>query len=129
MMKMRGARRIAFPVLGSLVLLSACGRGYGRTGVEVTAQVGPGIDLYGYSADQYGDWRASYRQWSPTVVYEVNGQYYPGNVRGGRPVQVYRSQSGYFLPPRDQDWARTDRRFDRRRVPTEADYGRARRRP
>jgi hypothetical protein len=129
MMKMRSARGIVFPVLGSLMLLSACGPGYGGTGVAVTAQLGPGIDLYGYSADQYGDWHAGYRQWTPTVVYEVNGQYYPNNVRGGRQVQVYHSQSGYFLPPRDQEWARTDKRFNSKRLPTDADYGRARSRP
>ena len=83
----------------------------------------PGIEIYGYSARQYGDWRASYRQWTPVVVYEVNGQYYPTNVRGARQVQVYRSQGGYFLPPRDQDWARTDKRFKNKRRPTDADYG------
>lgn len=126
---MRGARQIAFLVLGSLVLASACGPGYRRTGVEVSAQLGPGIDLYSYSAQQHGDWHANYRQWSPTVVYEANGRYYPNNVRGARQVQVYHSQSGYFLPPQDQEWARTDKRFNSKRMPSAADYGRARPRP
>jgi hypothetical protein len=129
MMQMRLLRRNALPVLGSLMLLSACAPGYGRTGVVVNAQLGPGIDLYGYSAEQHGDWHANYRQWTPAVVYEVNGQYYPNNVRGARQVQVYRSQSGYFLPPRDQEWARTEKRFDAKKAPTDADYSRARPRP
>lgn len=126
---MRGSKRIALPVLASVLLLSACGLMYGRSSMEVTAQLGPGIEFYGYSAEQHGDWHANYRQWTPTVLYEVNGRYYPNNVRGARQVQVYHSQSGYFLPPRDQEWARTDKRFNSKRIPTDADYGRARPRP
>jgi hypothetical protein len=127
MVKMRISKWTALAALGGLMLVSACGPGYG--GLAVSARLGPGIDLYGYSAERDGDWHASYRQWTPTVVYEVNGQYYPANVRGGREVQVYRTQSGYVLPPRDQEWARTDKRFNAKKVPTDADYGRARPRP
>jgi hypothetical protein len=39
---------------------------------------------------------------------------------------VYRNRSGYFLPPRDRDWSRAERRFDPRRRPTERDYRQAR---
>lgn len=125
---MRVSMRSVVPVLGSLMLMSACSSGY-RSGVVVSAQVGPGIDLYGYSAEQYGDWRTGYRQWTPTSVYELNGRYYPNSMRGAREVQVYRSQTGYFLPPRDQEWVRTERRFNSKKMPNDADYGRARPRP
>jgi hypothetical protein len=126
---MRISKWLVLPALGSLMAVSGCGPGYGRTSLVVSAQLGPGISLYGYSAERDGDWRASYRQWAPVTIYEVNGQYYPDNVRGARQVQVYRTQSGYVLPPRDQEWARTEKRFDRKKVPTDADYGRARPRP
>ena len=121
--------KLAIPAFSAMVLLSGCGPGYSRTSVGVSAQVGPAIDIYGYDANTYGDWRVGYRQWTPTVVYEYNGTYYPNRIRGGRQVQVYRNSSGYFLPPRDQQWARTDRRFNSKRMPNDADYGRARSRP
>jgi hypothetical protein len=129
MTTMRVAKWMALPALSGLLMLSACGPGYVSTSVGVSAQMGPGINLYGYSADQYGDWHARYRDWTPTVVYESNGQYYPNNVRGARQVQVYRVNSEYVLPPRDQEWAKTEKRFNSKRIPTEADYGRARPRP
>lgn len=126
---MHASRRLALPAFASALLLSACWPGYRGTTLEITAQLGPGIEFYGYSPEQYGDWHANYRQWTPVVLYEVNGRYYPDNVRGARQVQVYHSQSGYFLPPRDQEWARTDKRFNSKKIPTDADYGRARSRP
>ena len=90
---MRVAKWMTIPALGAALLLPACGPGYMSTGVGVEAQYGTGIDLYGYDAGRYGDWHANYRQWSPTTVYELNGTYYPKNVRGGRQVQVYHSQA------------------------------------
>jgi hypothetical protein len=127
---MRLSKWFALPALGGLLLLGGCGPGYyTSTSVSASAQFGTGVDLYGYYPDVYGDWRVNYRQWSPVVLYEYNGQYYPSRVRGAREVQVYRSQSRYFLPPRDQEWARTERRFTQRRMPTDVDYGRARPRP
>jgi hypothetical protein len=117
------------PALGAAALMSACGPGYMTTGVGVYAQPGVGLDLYGYDAGTYGDWHANYRSWTPATVYEMNGTYYPNNVRGARQVQVYHTQSGYVLPPRDADWAKTETRFDKKKIPTEADYGRARPRP
>jgi hypothetical protein len=130
MAKMRMPGWMVLSALSGVMLLPACGPGYGRgmtVGVQVQSR--PGLEIYGYNARQYGDWRASYRQWTPVVVYESNGQYYPTNIRGARQVQVYRSQSGYFMPPRDQEWARTDRRFNNKRRPTDDDYGRARSHP
>ncbi len=118
--------KLAVASFSAVVLLSGCGPGYTTTRVGVTTQVGPGIDLYGYDATTYGDWRTGYRQWTPTVVYESNGQYYPTRIRGARQVQVYRTQSGYMLPPRDREWVKTDRRFKSKQMPNDADYGRAR---
>jgi len=122
-------KSLLIPMLGATMLVAACGPSYSRRGVVVTAEVGPGIDLYGYSVDRDGDWRTGYRGWTPVVVYEVDGRYYSTNVRGARQVQVYRTRSGYVLPPRDQEWVRTDKRFDRKKIPTDVDYGRARPRP
>lgn len=126
---MRISRWMAGPALGSLMLMAACGPGYGRGGVVVGAQLGPGLDVYGYNSTYHGDWRASYQQWTPTTVYESNGQYYPNSVNGARQVQVYHSQAGYFLPPREQGFAGTDKRLNSKQAPNEADYGRARPRP
>lgn len=127
---MRVSTRITLPLLASAVLLlPGCAARYGRADVVATANLGPGVDIYGYSAAAYGDWRTNYRQWVPVSVYEVNGVYYPNRVRGAREVQVYRGQNGYFMPPQDQEWARTDRRFNSKKIPTPADYGRARPRP
>lgn len=97
--------------------------------MAVGADLGPGIDLYGYSATTDGDWHANYQQWTPTTVYESNGHYYPKNVNGARPVQVYQTKTGYITPPRDKEWASTDKRFDSKKIPTDADYSRARQRP
>jgi hypothetical protein len=128
MTTMRISMKMAVPMLGSLVLLSACGPGYGTT-VGMGLQTSSSLSIYGYSADQYGDWHTGYRQWQPATVYEVNGQYYPNKVNGARQVQVYHSQTGYFMPPRDAEWAKTDKRFDQKKIPNDADYGRARPRP
>ena len=125
---MRMTKWMVLPAVGGAMLLAAC-TGYGGGGVVVGAQLGPSIDLYGYSAERDGDWHAGYRQWSPTTVYEVNGQYYPNSVKGARQVQVYHTSTGYVLPPRDKDWAATEKRFDKKKVPTDVDYSRAHPRP
>jgi hypothetical protein len=125
---MRFNKRMALPWLGSLMMLSACG-GYGRGGVGVRVELGPRLDVYGYSAVRHGDWHANYQQWTPVVVYESNGQYYPSRVRGGREVEVYTYQSKYFLPPRDDEWSRKEKRFNSKRRPNDGDYGRARSEP
>jgi hypothetical protein len=125
---MRATRGFMVSAISGLVLLTSCAPSY-QSGVGVTARYGPGIEFYDYSPRAFGDWRTSYRQWQPVVVYEYQGSYYGRNIRGARPVQIYRSPTGYFLPPRDQDWARTDRRFNDKKRPTDADYRRARQRP
>ena len=115
-------------MVAGLALVAACGPGY-RTQASVSAQLGPGIDVYGYSAARDGDWHANYRQWTPTDVYEVNGTYYPNKVSGARQVQVYHTSAGYIMPPRDTDLRSTDKRLNAKKLPNDADYGRARSRP
>jgi len=121
---MRYSKVISY--VGAAALLSACAPGYAgyRYGPDYYGSRRY-VDLYDYSSDYYGDWRYNYRSWSPVVVYEYGGRYYPSRFRGAREVQVYRHRSGYFLPPRDRDWNRADRRFDQRRRPNESDYRRA----
>ncbi len=122
---MRSLVRIT--VLGGLLGVLSCGPTYTEAGFGVAAGYGPAISLYGYYPDYFGDWRRSYQQWDPVVIYELHGTYYPQPVRGARALEVYRSGSSYFLPPRDRAWARTERRFGPKRMPNGHDYSRARR--
>jgi len=115
--------------LGGLALLSGCVPSYASVRYDDGYYSRRYVDLYDYSPDYYGDWRYNYRSWSPVIVYESGGRYYPRSFRGAREVQVYRNRSGYFLPPRDRDWDRADRRFDDRRRPNDSDYRRAMPRP
>jgi len=120
------ASRTFLRLLGGLVLLAGCVPNYARVEYGPRYYDRRWVDLYAYDPYYYGDWRGNYRRWSPVVIYEYGGRYYPKRLRGSRPVQVYRNRSGYFLPPRDRDWDRADRRFDNRRRPNESDYRRAR---
>ena len=114
-------------MLGGLALLSGCVPSYARVDYAPDGYYdGRYVDLYDYDPYYYGDWRYNYRSWSPVVIYEYDGRYYPNRFRGSRAVQVYRNRSGYFLPPRDRGWDRADRRFDHRRRPNNSDYQRAR---
>lgn len=114
-------------LLGGLVLLAGCYPSYAEVGYG-PRYYGRAVEIYDYSPDYYGDWRYSYRGWSPAYLYEYRGYYYPRSFSGARRLQVYRNRSGYFLPPRDRDWSRTDRRFNSRNRPNSSDYGRALRR-
>jgi len=125
--------RVSAIVVASVVAAgmgaSAC-TGYGGTvSYGVTAQLGPPIDVYGYQAGYWGDWRTSLSLWSPVVVYEYNGAYYPQPVRGARRVEVYQYHGQYFMPPQDHDWVHADKRFDYKHRPSGQDYARARPRP
>lgn len=111
------------PLAALLAAAPACSSGYVATGVSVGAY-GDALDVYGYSPGYWGDWHTNYRAWAPTTVYEVNGAYYSHNVKGARQVQVYHTDKGYVLPPRDHDW--TDKRFSSKRMPNDQDYSRAR---
>lgn len=116
--------RKLIPWLASAAILSACVPSYAR--LDYGDYYGRRyVDLYDYSPGYYGDWRYNYSSWSPVVIYEYRGRYYPSPMRGARPLQVYRDRSGYFLPPRDRDWNRVERRFDPRQRPNRSDYRRA----
>jgi hypothetical protein len=95
----------------------------------VDARLGPEIGVLAYSPERAGDWRRNYRRWTPVTTYEVNGRYYPNNAPGARPVSMYRYRNEYFLPPQDQGWVGSDRRFDYNHQPNNNDHGRARSRP
>jgi hypothetical protein len=97
--------------------------------VVVNARLGPEIGVLGYSPERAGDWRTNSRRWTPVTVYESNGRYYPNNVEGTRAVAMYRYQNEYFLPPTDQEWVGSDRRFDYNHQPNDGDRGRVRARP
>ena len=113
--------------LAGLVLLAGCVPSYASVEYGPRPYYGRRyVDLYDYDPYYNGDWRHNYRRWSPVVIYEYEGRYHPNRLRGSRPVQVYRNRGGYFLPPRDRDWGRADRRFDNRRRPNDSDYQRAR---
>jgi hypothetical protein len=95
----------------------------------VDPRMGAEIGVLGYSEDRAGDWRKNSRRWSPVTVYEVNGRYYPRNGRGAREVMVYRFRNEYFLPPTDDKWNNSDKRFDYKHAPDANDRGRVRGRP
>jgi hypothetical protein len=82
-----------------------------------------------YNQDRAGDWRKNSRRWTPVTLYETNGRYYPNNVSGTRAVAMYRYKNEYFLPPTDQTWGDSDKRFKGRPQPNADDRGRARQRP
>ncbi|MGH7524940.1 MAG: hypothetical protein ACREK8_11575 [Gemmatimonadales bacterium] len=124
---MRHLRSITLALVTGAVAVAGCGPYHG--GYAVSAEMGPGVDLYGYYPDYWGDWRTNYSLWSPTVVYEYGGRYYPTRVRNGRPVSVYQYRNQYFLPPRDGKIGQTDHRIDMRHRPSNQDYQRARPRP
>lgn len=96
---------------------------------RVDPRLGFEIGVLAYSPERAGDWRRNYRRWTPVVVYEVNGRYYPNNIAGTRPVAMYRYQNEYFLPPTDQEWVNHDRRFRYQHQPNADDRGRVRGRP
>lgn len=59
-------------------------------------------------------------------MYVYEGHYYSRPVRGARTVVVYRQGRNYFLPPKDEEWAKHgDRRYDYKRRPTDDDYSHA----
>jgi hypothetical protein len=106
---------------------------YGRArpyeSYTVDPRLGAEIGVLGYSEERAGAWRRNYRRWTPVTVYEVNGRYYPRNAPNARAVQVYRYRQEYFLPPDDQKWVGSDRRFNYDRQPRDDDRRRVRNRP
>jgi hypothetical protein len=75
-------------------------------------RLGREIGVTAYSAERAGDWRNNSRHWTPVTLFQVNGRYYPNDGVGARPVSMYRYKNEYFLPPTDQSWNGSDRRFN-----------------
>ena len=123
---MRIANLLTVPLLTAMIGLPKGASAQGSITVTFGTRLGPEIGVSAYSSEYLGEWRSNYRRWTPVTLYDINGHYYRGQVRGARPVLVYRYDNEYFMPPQDQSWNGADRRYDYRRRPTEADYGRAR---
>ena len=104
-------------------------RPYTPDGFRVDARYGTEIGVMGYSQERAGDWRTNTRRWTPVTLYEVNGRYFTNRVGNARPVSMYRYQNEYFLPPSDQGWVNSDRRFNYANQPNDQDRQRARIRP
>lgn len=121
---MRIVNLLAVSLVAALAVVPAAGSAQ-RISISFGARLGPAIELTAYSQERMGDWHNSYRRWTPVTLYDINGRYYRNRVGGARPVIVYTYDHEYFLPPRDQGWRGVDRRYDYRRQPTDADYGRA----
>lgn len=92
-------------------------------------RLGAEIGVLTYEEERAGPWQRNYRRWTPTTVYEWNGRYYQYNAPGARAIQIYRYQNEYFLPPRDQEWINTDKRYDYNRRPNDDDHNRGRSHP
>src|ERR1051325_4681945 len=84
---------------GGLLLLSACTPTYARVDYGPDYYDRRWVDVYAYDPYYYGDWRYHYRSWSPVVIYEYGGRYYPHHFPGSRPRPVYRDPGGGFLAP------------------------------
>jgi hypothetical protein len=123
---MRITALLTVPVLAALIALPTRAPAQGFISVSFGTRLGPEIGVSAYSQQRHGDFQANYRRWTPVTLYDVNGHYYRENVRGARAVQVYSYDNEYFLPPQDNGWNGQDRRYNWRRQPTEADYGRVR---
>jgi hypothetical protein len=123
---MRIVHLLAVPFLAALIVAPTAASAQARISISFGARLGPDINVSAYSSERLGDWRMNYRRWTPVRLYDVNGRYYLNNVRGSRPVLVYRYDNEYFLPPQDRAWDGMDRRYNYRQRPIEADYNRAR---
>ncbi len=124
---MRRMRMLNRVLLGGMLAIGAAACAPpGATEVGVSAEFGPGVDVYDYDPGYFGAWRTNYLEWTPTTVYVLNGRFYSNAVRGSRPVAVYRYRDHYFLPPRDHTWEHQDHRYDYRHQPQKKDYRHAR---
>lgn len=123
---MRTATIATLPLVGALLTLPVRAPAQAPVSVVFGPRLGPEIGVFEYSPARDGEWRGNYRRWTPVTLYDVNGRYYRSEVRGARQVLVYSYDNDYFLPPRDKDWNGADARYNYRRQPTPADFGRAR---
>jgi len=117
---------VTLPLLSAAIVLPTKASAQVNISVAFGSRLGPEIGVFRYAPERLGDWRANYRNWRPVTLYDINGRYYRGQVRGARPIQVYSYENEYFLPPQDRAWSGADRRYDDRRQPTQDDYGRVR---
>ena len=123
---MRITGLLSLPLFGALVAMPARAPAQLNLTVHFGTRLGPEIGVYSYSPQRQGDWRVNSGRWRPVTLYDVNGHYYRHSVSGARAVVVYSYHNEYFLPPRDQAWVNSDRRYNYRRQPNQDDYGRNR---
>ncbi len=123
---MRISHVFAIAVLGAMV--AAPVRAPAQVSIDVTIgrRLGPAISVFEYSSASYGNWRTSYRRWTPVTLYVVNDQFYRHSVKGARPVMVYERNNEYFMPPQERGWVGLDKRYNYQRQPNDQDRGRAR---
>ena len=123
---MRIATLVTLPLLGALIVLPARAPAQATISVGLGTRLGPETSVFAYAPDRQGDWRATYRQWTPVTLYDINGHYYRNSVRGARAVLVYQLNNETFLPPQDSAWVGSDERYNYQQQPTPADYDRVR---
>src|ERR1019366_4577844 len=124
--RMRITSLLTLPLLGALIVAPARAPAQLNVTVRFGSRLGPEIGVFAYSPERQGDWRANSRLWTPVTLYDVNGHYYRSSVSGARAVVVYSYNNEYFLPPQDQAWVNSDRRYNYQRQPMPDDYGRNR---
>ena len=115
---MRASWIAALPLVAALALAPRPGSAQ----ASVTLQFGRPTVVTNYAPEVYGDWTTSYIRWQPVTLYYFDGHYYSRPVPRGRVVQVYRSGTAYFLPPRDRGWDNKDKLYNYSHRPTEDDY-------
>jgi hypothetical protein len=125
----RYPRLLALPLLGVLFAMPVRAPAQVNLTVRFGTRRGPEIGVYSYAPDRVGDWRTNYSRWTLVTLNDVNGRYFTRRVGNARPVSMYRYQNEYFLPPRDQGWVNSDRRFNYANQPNDQDRQRARIRP
>jgi len=122
---MRASRASLFAVLPLIGLLAVATPRPAPAQVSIDVRLGPPVVVTNYAPDVYGDWRTDYRYWHPVTLYFYDGNWYQRQVRGARPVVVYRYRNQFFLPPRDEGWMNRDRRYNYKRRPMDDDYNHA----
>ncbi len=123
---MRKTSLMTAALVGMMAVLPANAPAQVHVSVAIGTRLGPEIGLFAYSSTRYGNWQTAYVKWSPVIVYEYRGRYYPHSVRGARAVAVYRYRNEYFLPPHVSAWVNFDRRVDYRHRPDRDDWARGR---
>jgi hypothetical protein len=119
---MRIATVLSLAIIASSIPMA---RAQAQVGVSVGLNLGNVRTVAAYSSAQHGDWQTSYKQWQPTTLYSVNGQYYDKKSAGSRAVVVYHHNDQYFMPPQDKKWVGKDKRYDYKHKPTSDDYNRS----